>query len=313
MLFLLQPLSKGHWKKSRHLTTNEIGHQRRHPVVLIVSPAVFNGNVLSFYVAGLIQAPAECDQDTSILSGRPTIKEPDYRRRRLLRSRGQRQRNGRSAHNTEKIPPPHTSTQPLDRHRISSSAYFDRGGSDTSASLAQPGNKLLPPEFADNRSVHHTVHLRPLANGIEQRPVALLDDVSLREWRARFLAEGAHHSVITVVAKQHHTDGCRERCAAGFTKRSRHLGAALRFEVGEGAARKAGEVGQCATNIVAVTLKASENVTEDQIVVSAGHAIGLARRDDRASQRAQVAGLFGGEVGVWHLVALSRTDRRGAA
>jgi hypothetical protein len=97
------------------LTTNEIGHQGRHPVVLIVGPAVFNGDVLAFDIAGLFQAPTERDQDGLIFSGRPTIKETDYWQCGLLRARGKRQRDSRSTHNTEKIPPPHISTSPLDR------------------------------------------------------------------------------------------------------------------------------------------------------------------------------------------------------
>src|SRR6202166_1551942 len=75
-------------------------------------------------------------------------------------------------------------------------------------------------------SFHRAIQPRPLADGFEQRPVALLDDVPLRERRTRFLAERAHHPVVAVIAKQHHADECRQRRCAGFAKHSGHLGPA---------------------------------------------------------------------------------------
>jgi hypothetical protein len=94
------------------------------------------------------------------------------------------------------------------------------------------------------RLVNHAVHPRPLAHRVEQRLVALLDDVPLREWRARLLAEGTHHPVVAVVAKQHHADQRSERCAAGFTKSRGHLGSAPLAEAGESATGKRGEMRQ---------------------------------------------------------------------
>src|SRR5229473_4784800 len=137
-----------------------------------------------------------------------------------------------------------------------------------------PGFPVLP----DLSSVDQTIHPRPRADRIEQGPVTLFNDVSLRERRARLLAERSHHAVVAVVAKQHHADQCRERRAAGFTKGGGYLVAALRAEVGEGAARKRGQVRQRAAYVVMIARQASEDVIEDQFVVGARHAIVPARR-----------------------------------
>src|SRR6266849_470686 len=156
------------------------------------------------------------------------------------------------------------------------------------------------PVLPELSSVDHTIHPRPRADRIEQGPVTLFDDVSLGKRRARLLAERSHHAVVAIVAKQHHADQCRERRTADFTKGGGYLGAALRAEIGEGATGKRGQVRQRAAYVVMVALQASEDGIEDQFVVGARHVIGLARRDDGAGQRAQVAGLFGGEVIIVH-------------
>ena len=41
---------------------NQIGRKRRQPIVLILGQAVFDCDVLAFYIAGLLQALAECAQ-----------------------------------------------------------------------------------------------------------------------------------------------------------------------------------------------------------------------------------------------------------
>src|ERR1700686_4119241 len=93
-----------------------------------------------------------------------------------------------------------------------------------------------------SRSFHRAVQPRPFADGFEQRPVALLDDVPLRERRTRLLAERAHHPVVAIIAKQHHADERRQRRCARFSKRCGHFSAARWFEVGKGAARKRAEL-----------------------------------------------------------------------
>jgi hypothetical protein len=70
---------------------------------------------------------------------------------------------------------------------------------------------------------------------------------------------------------------------------------------------------QCATDIVAIALKASQDIREDRFVVGARHAIGRTRRDDRGGERAQIADLFGGKAMFLHEIVLSRTGWRDAA
>jgi hypothetical protein len=53
-------------------------------------PAVFDSDILTFYVAGFIQALAECGCEGDVAMARPQIEIADYRHRRLLRARRQR-------------------------------------------------------------------------------------------------------------------------------------------------------------------------------------------------------------------------------
>src|SRR5258706_5841044 len=118
-----------------------------------------------------------------------------------------------------------------------------------------PGCRLTPGEFL---LINQPVHPRPCADRVEQRPVALLDDVSLGEGRARLLAERSHHPVVAVVAKQHHADQRRKRRTAGFTKGGGYLGAARRAEVGEGTPRKRGPMRRRAAEAVMVAPQAPQ-------------------------------------------------------
>jgi hypothetical protein len=42
-----------------HLSANEVGRQRRQPIVMTLRPAVFDRDILVFDVADFVQAPAE--------------------------------------------------------------------------------------------------------------------------------------------------------------------------------------------------------------------------------------------------------------
>src|ERR1700722_2699562 len=84
----------------------------------------------------------------------------------------------------------------------------------------------------DTGSVDPAIDRRPGADGIEQRPVALLDDVAFGERGARFLAERVHHPVVAIIAKQHYADQGRKRRATGFAKSLGHLGASRGAKVG---------------------------------------------------------------------------------
>src|SRR5258705_10492969 len=124
--------------------------------------------------------------------------------------------------------------------------------------------------------------------------------MSLGERRARLLAERAHHPVVAIVAKQYHADQRRKRRAANFAKGGGYLGAALRTEVGEGAARKRGQLRQRAADVAMVALQAPQDVVEDQFVVGARHAIVPARGADRTRPAPTARGYVRGHVHMLH-------------
>src|SRR5829696_6722843 len=65
---------------------------------------------------------------------------------------------------------------------------------------------------------------------IEQRPVALLKHVALREWRAQLESERAQHAVVAVVALQDDADERRRRSATGGAELRRDRIAFGQFE-----------------------------------------------------------------------------------
>src|SRR5262249_46716830 len=88
----------------------EIGCERRQPIILILRPAIFNGNVLTLDMAGFLQALEERNGDdlVFIVSGLGA-EEPDHRHRRLLRPRQQRPRR-RGPEPSDERPPLHCIT-----------------------------------------------------------------------------------------------------------------------------------------------------------------------------------------------------------
>ena len=70
-----------------HLTADQIGRQRRQPIILPIGRAEFDRHVPALDEAGFAQALAECGQCLRAPRGRG-VEEPDHRHRRLLRARG---------------------------------------------------------------------------------------------------------------------------------------------------------------------------------------------------------------------------------
>ena len=83
---------------------------------------------------------------------------------------------------------------------------------------------------------------RPCLDGIEQRPVALLQRIALRERRAQLQPERAQHAVVAVVALQHDADERRGRRAAGGAEFLRDRIAPRRIEFGQRLAGEAREM-----------------------------------------------------------------------
>src|SRR5882724_7693870 len=78
------------------------------------------------------------------------------------------------------------------------------------ASASAPGARLPRPLLRPPQA------RRPGLDGIEQRPIALLQHVAVRERRAELESERAQHAVVAVVALQHDADERRcGRTAAG--------------------------------------------------------------------------------------------------
>src|SRR5262249_43336952 len=95
---------------------NQIGRQRREPVVLQLCPAIFDRHVLAFDVAGFVEAFVESGHDAGRLGGRACAEPSDHPRRPLLPARREQAGCHPASENAEKTPPKYFF------HLISSSA-----------------------------------------------------------------------------------------------------------------------------------------------------------------------------------------------
>ena len=73
-----------------HLTADQVGHQRRQPIVLALQPVVLDRHVLALDVTGFAEAFAERGHIARVAFGRAVAEKPDHRQRRLLRARRER-------------------------------------------------------------------------------------------------------------------------------------------------------------------------------------------------------------------------------
>src|SRR3984893_2176453 len=71
--------------KHPHLTTNQIGRQRRQAIKLTLPPAIFDRHVLALDMAGVGEALPERRDKRFVCCCRCAAEEADYRYRRLLR------------------------------------------------------------------------------------------------------------------------------------------------------------------------------------------------------------------------------------
>src|SRR5262249_14321213 len=79
---------------------------RRQSIILAVQPAVFDRYVLALDIADVLQALAKSAQTVDRTVRRCRMEEPDHRRRRLLRTRGERPR-GRASEECDEVTPSH--------------------------------------------------------------------------------------------------------------------------------------------------------------------------------------------------------------
>ena len=95
----------------RNLTANQISRHRGQSVVLVGCPAIFDGDVLPFDKAGLLQAQKESGDQAFGRLSRRSAEISDDRHCRLLRARGHRPRDGRATDKPDELAPLHISSQ----------------------------------------------------------------------------------------------------------------------------------------------------------------------------------------------------------
>src|SRR5262249_17236825 len=91
----------------RYLPANQFGRQLRQPLVLTLSPAIFDRHVLALDIAGVLEALAECAHTVRKRVRRCTAEEPDHRHGRLLCARRERPRGCRAAEQRDEFAPLH--------------------------------------------------------------------------------------------------------------------------------------------------------------------------------------------------------------
>jgi hypothetical protein len=89
----------------RHLTPHEIGHERRHAIVLALEPMVFDHHVLALDVAGFVETFTERSRVARGDLDRTAAHDADHRHRRLLRERRERPAGCRAAEKRDKRAP----------------------------------------------------------------------------------------------------------------------------------------------------------------------------------------------------------------
>jgi hypothetical protein len=87
----------------RHLTPHEIGHERRHAIVLALHPMVFDHHVLALDVAGFVETFTKRSGVARGDLDRTAADEADHRHRRLLRPRRERPCHRRAAEKGDEL------------------------------------------------------------------------------------------------------------------------------------------------------------------------------------------------------------------
>src|SRR6516162_8357723 len=75
-------------KNQVHLAADEIGGQCGQPIVMVLGPAVFDREILTFDIAGFVQSLAKGSQLWCERCRRPGAEKADHWHRLLLRAHG---------------------------------------------------------------------------------------------------------------------------------------------------------------------------------------------------------------------------------
>src|SRR5262249_33479259 len=90
-----------------HLPAHQIGHHPRQTIVVAFDPMILDGYVLTVDIAGFAKTFIESGRIARIGMRRLAANDPDHGKRRLLRTRRERPRNGSTATKPNEIAPSH--------------------------------------------------------------------------------------------------------------------------------------------------------------------------------------------------------------
>src|SRR5262249_24152977 len=97
-----------------HLTPNQIGRERRQPIIVTFRPAVFDRDVPTLNKSGFVQPPRECGHEVCIGVQGGAVEKTDCRHR-LLCSRRKRPCGSRAAEQRDELAASHMPFKPWDR------------------------------------------------------------------------------------------------------------------------------------------------------------------------------------------------------
>ena len=90
-----------------HLSANEIGCQRRQPIVMSFGPAVFDRHIVALDIAGFLKPLAERGHHGRMRFRRRGVEKSNHRHRRLLRVRRPRPDGHTTAYQRDELASPH--------------------------------------------------------------------------------------------------------------------------------------------------------------------------------------------------------------
>src|SRR5262245_38927119 len=97
------------------------GRQFWQLIVLTLRPTIFDGYIVAFDIADVLQSFSERGREVRTRLGRSLVEEPDYGHYRLLRARRERPRCSRPAKQRDELAPSHVghrASSPLARRSV---------------------------------------------------------------------------------------------------------------------------------------------------------------------------------------------------